>query len=200
VAEQLVPTEHTKPALSALYACLRSEWRAQLATEPARASLLVLMAQWGHETALGSACLNWNLAGIKHTPGDGHDFAVYQTWEVLNGKHVVLDQQFRAYQSLSEGVHDYLTLLRTRFGYAWPAVEAGDVADFARRLRARGYYTDLVDSYTRGLQARYSAIDSFLGEDTVPDLSVAAMEPVRPVHLADSEPPTPPEDLPPVAA
>lgn len=198
---------HTAIAISALYAALRTAWREQVKAEPARSSLLVLMAQWGHETDNGRACLNFNCAGIKWTPGCGADYAPYMTWELVNGARVTVEQKFRAYPTLVDGVEDYMRVLRRNFGYAWPAVEAGDTAAFAAKLKARGYYTDTLDNYTRGLATRYAQMDALVGDDTQPDVQLYADEAVRPVPPSpaiigtdDDAQPTPPGDLPPAAA
>jgi flagellum-specific peptidoglycan hydrolase FlgJ len=173
---------------TSLYLALRIAWRAQVHTEPSRSSLLTLMAQSDFETGSWRECRNWNLAGIKHVEGDGHDYAVYGTQEYLHGKWVHVDAAFRAYPNLNAAADDYMSLLRGRFGYAWPAVEAGDVTDFAHRLRARGYYTAPEDMYAAGLRARYAALD------TQPDINATAA--VRTELLnetIDDEEPDPPE-------
>jgi flagellum-specific peptidoglycan hydrolase FlgJ len=157
-------------------------WRDQVGSVPARASLLVLMAQWGLETGSGRACMNWNLAGIKHVPGDGHDYAEYRTHEVLHGVDQVLVQQFRAYPSLEAGVADYLHVLRSTFGFAWPAVEAGDTADFAHRLKARGYFTADEAQYAAGLRARYQQMAA-----AVPESAPAPAPPDHSDLLSEAE-------------
>src|SRR5271165_2858951 len=134
MTESLVPTVRTPMAPAAVYAALSAAWVSLLGTQPTRAELLVLLSQWAHETGGGGASDNWNLAGIKHTAGDGHDFAEYTTHEIENGVDVTTVQRFRAYASLNESALDYLRTLRRDFLFAWPAVEAGDVADFGHRL------------------------------------------------------------------
>lgn len=63
---------------------------------------------------------------------------------------------FRAYQSLAEGAVDYFDLLRKRFASAWPAVEAGNPAEFSRLLKQARYYTGDEGQYTRGLVAIFN--------------------------------------------
>lgn len=58
---------------------------------------------------------------------------------------------FRAYRGLLEGARDYFDLLRKRFASAWPAVEAGDPAQFSRLLKQARYYTADESLYTRSL-------------------------------------------------
>lgn len=174
MSEEIQATTRTDVDPNALYLAVRIAWRAQVGTEPSRAQLLTLMAQSDLETGSWRACMNYNLAGIKHVAGDGHDYASYQTHEVLNGQTVTIVQTFRAYPTLDAGVADWLALLRGRFGYAWPAIEAADVADFAHRLHARGYYTAPEQQYAAGLRARYAALDAKILPETEPDLAPSA--------------------------
>lgn len=162
MSAQLVPTARTVVTAQALYGVLHDAWTALLGTEPTRAQLLTLLSQWALETGNGQACNNWNMAGIKHVAGDGHDWASYQTTEVLGGQVVHLAQDFRSYPSLEAGAADYLVFLHSRFGFAWPAVEAADVRDFAHRLKLRGYYTAPEDQYAAGLVARYHQLDAMV--------------------------------------
>lgn len=187
----------TKPTPSAMYAALRLEYRLVVGEEPTRPSLLVLMAQWALETATGAASQNHNVAGIKWTPGCGYNFARYSTREWVNGVELHLQQSFRAYDSLEDGVADYLHVLRHDFAYAWPAVEVADVDDFAHRLKEHHYYTDLETRYAAGLRARYAQLDAYIGPDTQPegiDVSDAILEVANAV-VPEGQP-TPPEDLP----
>lgn len=209
MGESLVPTAHTVASAADVYASLRAAWQSILGTTPARASLLVLLSQWSLETGGGGSCNNWNLAGIKHTDGDGHDFAEYLTTERLSrttamalvttgtatvvkddGATIVvkLPQKFRAYASLNEAAIDYLQELRHQFGFAWPAVEAGDVLDFAHRLKLRGYYTATEADYAAGLKARYAQLDHVIPSEPQ---SVANVQPlfVPPDPTPDTEPP-----------
>ena len=164
---QLVPTVRTPMTPAAVYAALASAWTALLGTQPTRAELLVLLAQWAHETGGGLASNNWNLAGIKHVQGDGHDYAEYVTHEVVDGQDVTTVQRFRSYANLDESAFDYLRTLRNNFGFAWPAVEAGDVADFGHRLKIRGYYTAPESLYVTALERWRASLDASIPADVV---------------------------------
>jgi len=63
---------------------------------------------------------------------------------------------FRAYRTLQGGAVDYLKLLHKRFASAWPAVEAGDPAQFSKLLKAARYYTAEEEHYTRSLVSIYN--------------------------------------------
>lgn len=62
---------------------------------------------------------------------------------------------FRAYRTLLEGAVDYIGLLKQRFTRAWPALLAGDVVAFTAALKAQGYFTADLASYTKGMVSLY---------------------------------------------
>lgn len=93
---------------------------------------------------------------------------------------------FRSYPSLTVAMTEHLDLLeKRRYAGAWPAVVAGDVPLFAKKLKERGYYTSSEASYARGMQGWYdryvasgaypralSAIEAEAAADTEPSLPV----------------------------
>lgn len=166
MTESLVPCRSTVSTPQEIYASLGKAWQAYQSSAPSRSSLLVLLSQWSLETGGGGASMNHNMAGIKHVPGDGHDYATYPTHEVIGGVDTVLPQNFRAYASLDAGVLDWMHVLLSTFGFAWPAVVAGDTADFAHRLKIRGYYTAPENAYAAGLAARYAQLDGVIPFDS----------------------------------
>lgn len=165
MSENLVPTVATRATPQEIYAALQAAWQEYQGTTPTRASLLVLLSQWSLETGGGGASMCWNMAGIKHVPGDGHDYATYLTTEYANGVKQTLEQKFRAYPTLLDGVRDWMHVLLTTFGFAWSAVLAGDTADFAHKLRARGYFTAPEADYARGLGSRYAQLDAVIPKE-----------------------------------
>ncbi len=174
---------------AALYAALKLATVGSLS----RASLVLLCAHVGLETGWRS-CHGWNLGNVKHTAGDGHDWVTFVTREFLGGQWRVLQQDFRCYPSLEDAVPDYLHLLRGQFGYAWSAVESGDIPEFAARLRARGYYTAPEADYREGMLRVARDVERVIepeDPETAPD---------SPIAFARTQPdpgqPTPPGDLP----
>lgn len=176
MSEQQVPDRLTHVDATSMYLALRTAWVSLLGTQPTRASLLVLLAHWSFETGNGGGMHCYNVGNIKHVPGDGHDFCVFTAGEVLGGKAVTLQMPFRAYASLDEGVADYMHLLRGQYGFAWPAVESGDVQDFAARLKLRGYFTADLAVYQHGIQTRYTMLDASIAPDTLPDVASLARD------------------------
>lgn len=175
MSDEQVPTVACHATPQEVYAAMASVYQAEIGEPPTRTSLLSLMAQWSLETGNGAACMNWNPAGIKWTgPGDGHDYATYLTHETMGNHDEVLPQHFRAYATLEAGISDYLHVLRNRYGFAWPAIESGDMVDFAHRLKQRGYYTATEISYAAGLKARYAQMVAACPEPAAPAAPTAS--------------------------
>lgn len=135
---------------------LRRAWMLLFGAEPSRESVCVLLAQGALETGRWRSMHCWNLGNIKSVPGDGRSWTFFRCNEIIGGKEVWFDpphpaSRFRAYDSLDEGAHDYLQLLRKRFAVAWPAVLAGDPDGFVRKLKAAGYFTAAVEPYARSV-------------------------------------------------
>lgn len=103
-----------------------------------------------------------NLVGKASSRRDGKGADAVVTKSLANGMREVWFYPdnpaccFRAYDSLDAGAADYFELLRKRFASAWPAVEAGDPAQFAKLLKAARYYTADEGHYTRGLVALFN--------------------------------------------
>ena len=62
---------------------------------------------------------------------------------------------FRAFATLEEGALDYLSLLATRFGSAWPSVKAGDPVGFVTRLAASHYFTAPLPGYLKPVESLF---------------------------------------------
>jgi hypothetical protein len=175
MGEQLRPDRLTPVNATDVYLALRRAWESQvtdvaLDTEHLRSALLVLLAQWSLETAAGKAMHWYNLGNFKRVPG--HDFTHFRHNEIVNGKEVWSDgsDPFAAFDSLDDGTAYYLRAIRTWYkGSLWPAVLAGDVPDFAHRLKKAGYYTAGEPVYTAGLIRCLAVLDRQIGRDTVPE-------------------------------
>lgn len=70
---------------------------------------------------------------------------------------------FRAFRTLDEGAKDYFDMLRKRFASAWPAVVAGDPAQFSHLLKVARYYTAEESHYTRSLISIYAEMAQKVG-------------------------------------
>jgi hypothetical protein len=141
-----------------------------------RASLILLVSQFALETGGGRACHNFNLGNVKKVDGDGHDWTMFATQEVIGGKVVTFHPPdratwFRAYADLEDGVKDYYAEIERDFASSWPFVVAGDVPGFCHALKVRGYYTAPESTYTAGVQRWYDLLERTLPLEDNPGLS-----------------------------
>lgn len=147
----VVPLQRTPASSSEIRGAL-SRAVQQVTGQPARPSLLaVLTAHASLETGAGRAMYNYNFGGIKGTGPSGLT-ASSATREVVDGRSVATRAGFRAYNSIDEGAHDYVSLLSRRYPEALQAAAGGDVDGFAHALRQGGYYSATELSYTNGLR------------------------------------------------
>jgi len=190
MSENLVPNTLTPATRADVYSAMRLA-----APELSRASALLLVSQWCFETGGGTYMHCHNVANIKHVPGDGHDYCQFRCNEIIGGKEVWFDPpnpatSFRAYGSLTDGVADYVALLKRRFAGAWAAVQSGDVGAFAKALKAERYYTADEAVYERGLRAIVAELDREVPQDSdgiTPAL--LASEAAAAINPHDDEPP-----------
>lgn len=199
MSEMQLPAVITKIEPAALFAALRDAWIAQMGAPPARASLLVLIAQWALETGWGRACYCWNLGNVRHAVGDGRAYCLIPCSEVIEGKEYKYDPthpedakhcMFRAFETLEAGTADYLATIWKNFDKAWPAVVKGDPAGYAVLLKAQGYFTANLSLYEKALVALFAKLDKELGP-----LPAAAPVGVATSVVPPQGQPTPPADL-----
>lgn len=106
---------------------------------------------WGkHQMQLPEGRSSFNLFGIKAGPGwEGRTVRV-QTLEYRDGLARKEPALFRAYDSLEDGLKDYVAFLKGNQRYA-QALSQPDAAGFARALQEAGYATD--PNYARKIQS-----------------------------------------------
>jgi hypothetical protein len=185
--ECLVPDRITVVGPVPFYAALRSEWADALPLEPcSRGACLLIIGHWAHETGWGHAMHCFNVGNFKHKEGDGRDYCAFPHWEIVGGVEKWFDRPpqnppedpFRAYDTLEDGVRDYLLSMRGRWRGAWPFVLDGNAPGFCHALKIGGYYTDRENLYAAGVTACMHAAD----QQIPPDAPVAiAPAPVTPV-------------------
>lgn len=146
-----VPAKKTVTAPSEVRAALSRAIESQTGERPTDDMLDVLTAHVSHETARGTAMLNYNFGGIKGKSPAG-ETARYMTHEVLNGERKAMSQGFRAYATLDDGASDYVAVMQARFPEALDQAKGGDPAGFAAALKKRGYYTASEESYTSAIK------------------------------------------------
>lgn len=163
-----VPIQRTPIAMSTFAGAILKAWRAAFGVLPTKPQAGVLWAQYMIETG-GSACWCWNIGNVKVTQAQVDAgvpwFDLPGTFEYIGGKRVVLPEgdpgrRFRAFPSLEEAMPWHMSFLRGRYAACWPAVEAGDVMQFAHLLKAGhdgkegtfdDYFTAKAEDYGRGM-------------------------------------------------
>ena len=158
-----VPKVRTTPPESELCLALANASREVLGAGLSRAAMGVLVAQIYLETGRLRSCFNFNLGNVRDMPGDGVDYVLLWTWEMLPGPRGELQRwegfgAFRAYPTLEDGVREHLEFLtnferRPRYREVWDAVVAGDARATAYALKRRGYYTADADDYARAMES-----------------------------------------------
>jgi flagellum-specific peptidoglycan hydrolase FlgJ len=109
------------------------------------------------ETGGGRGAYGYNLGNMK--PSDKHQgkYQILKTWEETpEGARVDMREPFYAYDSLAEGVQAYLEY-QDRKGHL-DAADSGDLREFNRSLKSKGYYTAKEDAYLRNLERRLRAV------------------------------------------
>lgn len=100
---------------------------------------------------------NFNM-GNAHARGTPNEFwkGLVSAWkdpQDFDGKKVInLDWLWRSYSTLEEGIGDWFRLFEKNFPTALAKAVAGDIEGFSRELKAKGYYTANVETYTKGLK------------------------------------------------
>lgn len=176
-------------------------WAHLFGESPKKESIWVLASQVALETGWCKEMWNFNFGNVKSVDGDGHDYCFFACNEILKTStahsmanaapdiaKVTKDRndgtsiiwfypkhsgcRFRAFNTLVDGAVDYIGLLHKRFAKSWPAVLAGDPAQFSHQLRAQGYYTADESSYTRTLTSVFHTISQLnVDYTTPPDLT-----------------------------
>jgi hypothetical protein len=180
-----------------LIRALYEAWTHLFGEPPKKDSIFVLASQWALETGWGASMWNFNLGNVKSVEGDGHDYCFFACNEILKTTtahamataapataRVTQDRgdgtsiiwfypkhsgcRFRAFNTLVDGAVDYIGLLNKRFARSWPAVLAGDPAQFSHLLRSQGYYTADESAYTRTLTSVFHTISQLNVDYTTP--------------------------------
>jgi hypothetical protein len=77
--------------------------------------------------------------------------------------------RFRSYESLADGLREYLLKLRDRFKRAWPALLDGDPLRYVLALKAQGYMTADVSEYYRSVNSLFSEYFALIKAGDMPE-------------------------------
>ena len=122
---------------------------AEKAAEKLGVSADVLVAQsvletgWGkHSMVKPDGSVAFNLFGIKAGGGWAGQSVTHNTLEFRNGSMQREAANFRAYDSVSEAVEDYVSFVTTRSRYADALAHGGSDSEYVTGLQQAGYATD----------------------------------------------------------
>jgi hypothetical protein len=136
---------------------------------PKKEQIGVIFGQWALETGMSASMYNNNIGNVKapRNPSEEVEYCVlHNVWEIIDGKKIILSPEdpgswFRSFPTLLDGVKFHFNFLKNkRYKIAWVAVEAGDPADFSKKLRQQGYYTAPEDHYTKALVSYFKKFNN----------------------------------------
>ena len=128
-------------------------WRELFGTPPTKEQVSMIMAQNDLETDHRRAMWNYNVGNITTYAGLGYDYIddLTTSEQVSPGKWEKRNLKYRAYNTLEDGVMDYLKFLSTnsRYSSAWEHIKNPDPEKYSKALKAAGYYTANEAPYTK---------------------------------------------------
>lgn len=199
---------------------LWSAWLHCFGAAPKKESIWILLSQWALETGWGASMHNFNYGNVKSREGDGFDYCYFACNEILKTStaesYVAKSPQtakittyrkdgtaiiwfypkhpacrFRAFKTLLEGAIDHIALVHKRFARSWPAVLAGDPAQYAHALKLQGYYTADESSYSKTLVSVFGTVSRLkvdydaLPTKVEPESDESPEKPEAPAELVD---------------
>jgi hypothetical protein len=102
----------------------------------------------------GRACWNcwcWNLGNRRGWTGDKGQYFMTAP-ELLEGETKSVAGGWPAWSSMRLGMVSWMELLARKYHDAWAEAQNREVDAFAAALKADGYYTATLESYTAGLR------------------------------------------------
>jgi hypothetical protein len=163
VSTQVAPVR-TPISASDLYDTIAAQWPAIVGGEMPRNAGVMLVAQSSLETGAWHNCWNGNVGNLAGTTG-----SEYTMLHASDGNY----RPYRAYDSLFDGIADWLRLMKREPG-ALAAAANGDVNGFVNGLVAGKYFEEAPASYLAGMQNRFRTYaNSPLGNgpDAPPDVN-----------------------------
>lgn len=158
---QKVQRFRTNISDTAFRAGLKSAWRKLFKTEPTDDQINLIMAQNDLETAHRRSMWNYNVGNIT-TDGKGsyNYFDDLTTKEQMKpGQWKTMNLKYRAYDSMEQGIEDYLKFLgqNKRYGNAWQHILNPDPVAFSKALKQSKYYTANESAYTNQISKLYDS-------------------------------------------
>ncbi len=191
-----VPKTNTPVSDAQMAQAIINVWHRLFGTDPSKEQVYMVMAQNAIETGGKRESMhNYNVGNII-VGGSDHDYFLGGDWmytDKAETQKKTITQKFRAYNSLEEGVEDYLKLLSAskRYAPAWEHIMHPDIQAYSKALHDAGYYGAKEEVYTKGLMAQFNRFnkgDSYSaglsGKETSPSM-VATRDTGSPMHGLD---------------
>ncbi len=156
-----VPKTNTPVSDEQMAQAIVNVWQRLFGTAPSKEQVYMVMAQNAIETGYNRASMhNYNVGNII-VGGSDHDYFTAGDWMYTDKSETTkktITQHFRAYDSLEDGVEDYLKLLSgsKRYAEAWKHIKDPDIRSYSQALHDAGYYGAKVEDYTKGLLSQFS--------------------------------------------
>lgn len=133
-------------------------WNKLFHNKPTKEQLAMIMSHNDLETGFRKSMWNYNIGNITVGNSD-HTHNYYDDLEtneqISPGKWQSAKLKYRAFDSLDEGMEDYLKFISKRPGWQWildPNPEA-----YSKALKASGYYTANESDYTRNMKGLFQS-------------------------------------------
>lgn len=122
----------------------------------------ILWAQTSLETGNFKHMYNYNLGNVKATPSwsQSNLWTNFSTSEVINGEEIKFSKYhpvsfWRAFETLEEGMKQYLSVLAKGYRSAVIAASKGDTEKFVRELKKNRYFTASESKYNTAVSRIY---------------------------------------------
>jgi flagellar protein FlgJ len=122
-----------------------------------------------------------NLFGIKKSKSWTGKVYNINTGEVLNGKNVVVNADFRAYDSYEDSIKDYVKFLSENPRYA-KVLKATTVKDQAIELKKAGYATSV--EYADTVNQVYNSVKTLMDESYLNYLKENKLKKVKNISIS----------------
>ncbi len=156
-----VPKTNTPVSDTQMAQAIITVWQRLFGTAPSKEQVYMIMSQNSLETgSKREAMHNYNVGNIIVGTTD-HDYFAGGDWMYTDKSETTkkkITQKFRAYNSLEEGVTDYLKLLSSskRYATSWQHIKNPDIRAYSKALHDAGYYGAKEEEYTKGLLSQFN--------------------------------------------
>lgn len=142
---------------SDMTAAIANGWQQLFGTIPTKEQIALIMAQNALETGHRQSMWNYNVGNITTSAEGPYNYFddLTTSEQVSPGQWEKKNLKYRAYNTLQEGVLDYLKFLSQpggRYAQAWEHILSPNPESYSKSLKQSGYYTGEEKDYTRILK------------------------------------------------